>query len=216
MKSQNKNSFLEKFLKMGNVKWENGIIKVAEVPMMLTRVGLEAYKFALMERNIGYKKAMSMQFAFGKFNGDRAFDLFAKKYGMEKRFNNARELLENISAQSQIVGMGNWEWVMVNTKKELFILNADFIYPKIFKERIGIQKRAVDHHMRGVLSTFISKILNKQCLAVETKCISKGQRRCEIIIKPLEKWKKDKKNMKLFLEQKPSRIKDDIPFKKVF
>ena len=65
-----------------------------------------------------------------------------------------------------------------------------------FAEVYGPSKEPIDDIVRGFIAGGASLLFSKDVEAVETKCISKGDRFCEIVVQSKEKFDLSKKLIK--------------------
>lgn len=201
-----KSFLLEKVLRQRQFKWENGEIRLFNTPLFMGCAHREVSRDHLLNLNCGEKKSMSMIYQLGLINGKDAFAIYSKFYGKPKTVFEMSKTLDFQIKQSEVIGRGITRWAKKDFKNKIFVMHLDSTYAKLYKKKIGLSKKAVDHLVRGIVARYLELILDEPCLCIETRCIAKGDRYCEFTIKPLKKW--DKKH-KLVKEQIPLKIKKD-------
>ncbi len=183
---------------------EDGGLSLLGTRANIVAVFVDVFRQKLMEEELGYKKASSIIYNVGQFTGQQAWNLIAKKKGMEKRM-PLKKLFEYNLGQSEFIGRGKLILQLFNLKEKIFVLHLTSSFAKEYKRLFGNSKNCVDHIYRGMAAAFGKAIFKEPCLCIETKCIAKGNEICEFIVKPTKKFKLKKKEKDLFLmESMPS------------
>lgn len=87
-----------------------------------------------------------------------------------------------------IISLAGWGKVIVRKKKDSEKAILVTLEKSVNAEIYGTSKRAVDHLFRGMVCGAWSYVYGEDLEAFETKCTSKGDKICEFIIKPKDKF----------------------------
>lgn len=187
---------------------KDGGILLLGVNANIVAVFVDVFRQKLLEAELGYKKMASLRYNVGKFTGQQAWDLLAKKKGMEKKM-SLRKLFDYNSGQSECIGNGKIFLKLFNLREEIIVVHILSIFAKEYRRIFGMTTFNVDHVFRGMAAAFGDSVFGKPCLCIEKKCIAKGDDICEFVIRPVKRFNLSKQEKKLYA------IKDMPSFKEL-
>lgn len=175
---------LQKILMFNALKFKDGRLSVGGIPGMLSPLSTIIYLQTILEEEYG-KKAEKIIYAIGKFQGSEGVKLINQKFGYAQKITDKKRMLDFSTGQSEATGLGKFQWVVVDFEKEFFIARGKSSIGLEYRKMHGIQKRPIDHFIRGQGAAMIENILNKNVRCVETRCVAMGHPYCEFIVKPI-------------------------------
>jgi predicted hydrocarbon binding protein len=197
-------AIIQRVLRFKSMKYtDGGGIKLWGIPAEFFMMYAEVYLQRLIEKEFGVKKASSLIYAKGSLQAGQGFKMISERFGYAKTIPDKKKLLEFNIGQTAMVGMGKSEWIKMDFENEVFVFKCNSTTAREYKRFFGTQKQSVDHFLRGGVNAYVEQALKKKTFTVETKCIAMGDKCCEFIIKPIDKWNK---NDPLFKEQAIDKI----------
>ena len=198
-------AILQRVLRFKAMKHEsNGGITLWGIPSVLSMLYPLVYLQRLLEKQLGPKEAASILYAQASFQSQQGFRMVSERFGYAKSLPDKKKLLEFNAGQGEMIGRGKFEWKLMDFDKGMFISTGFSTTAVEYKRFFGMQKNPVDHYMRGAINGYVETVLGKKTFTAEKRCIAKGNKFCEFVTKPVEKWKGDP----LFKEQGVSRYPD--------
>ncbi|MBW2966526.1 4-vinyl reductase [Candidatus Woesearchaeota archaeon] len=191
-------NLLEKVIRFKALRWKNGKLALFDVPGILFQLYAFAYKQRLLENQLGIKKAANIYYRVGKFQGKQGVRMTSERFGYAKTFIDKKRLLEFNVQQSNLVGFGEMKWAKIDFNKNIFVMVGKSALAEEYVRFFGLQKNPIDYFLRGCTTAIIEEVVDRKMLCIETKCIAKGNRYCEFVVRPIEDW--DKKSL-LFKQQ---------------
>ncbi|MBW2998886.1 4-vinyl reductase [Candidatus Woesearchaeota archaeon] len=201
-----KSSILERVKRWKALTWNEGELTLFKMKIFLGAAALDLYKNRLIELNNSKKRARSILYQLGCFQGKEAFKIISRLYGFSKRITDKSKMLDLQISQTELTGHGTFKFTRKDFKNKIFVVHGNSTYARIYKEKIGLSKEVEDNQMRGVFTKFVESIIKEPCFGIETKCIAKGDSYCEFVIKTIDKWDKDDPIVK---KQTPIKLKAD-------
>ncbi|MFH1682506.1 MAG: 4-vinyl reductase [Candidatus Woesearchaeota archaeon] len=200
---------VQKIMKLKSIKYDNGKCLLWGIPAVFSPNYVKVYDQGLMEKQFGVGKAMEFNHAIGKLQGIQGTKFIVDRFGYAETIKDKQKLLEFISGQTEMVGIGKFEWVRMDFKSNHFIIKGTSPFAEEYQRFFGQQKAPVDYFLRGLFCGGIEAFVKEKLLCVETQCMSQGKKECEFVIKPIKDW--DMKDPKV----KAQLVKDLADFKKL-
>ncbi|MBI2549197.1 hypothetical protein HYW21_07655 [Candidatus Woesearchaeota archaeon] len=194
---------LQKVLGFKAFQHRDGKLFLWGVPGTLSPLYVSVYLVRLMEKELGEKKTMSLFYHSGRFQGKQAFEIISKNFGYAETLHDKKELLLFNTGQGDVIGLGSFEWTMVDFNKKYFVAKVKSNIAEEYKRFFGNRKSGVDYFVRGIVSTFVEELIKEPTLTIETKCVGSGKPFCEFVTKPVKHWDK---NDPLVKEQTPENL----------
>jgi hypothetical protein len=182
------NPLLSQLLRQKAIQWKNGRVTLWGLNFTFSAIFSQVYLQRVMETQLEPKEAMKLLYWQGKFQCIQGISITDKKHGYAKKLQEKVERLKLLTDQSEITGLGTFQWVRIDFEKEVFVLKGDSTFAREYKLFVGQQDHTIDYHLRGQVAGIIEYFLEKEVLCVQTKCIAKGDKFCEYVVKPLSEW----------------------------
>jgi len=199
-------AILQRIMRMRSVKYtDDGGVKLWGIPAGFFMMYAEVYLQRLMEKQLGAKKASSLLYGYGSLQSGQGFKMISKRFGYAKTIPDKVNLLKFNTGQAEVAGRGKYKWLKIDFDKEIFISKGTSTTAKEYKRFFGTQKQPIDHYMRGGANAYVELTTGKKCFTAETMCIATGDKYCEFVTRPIEKW--DKKDP-LFKKQAIDNVPD--------
>jgi len=164
------------------IKFNDGRVLFHNVPMMVFPVYTVALLSKLMQR---VPKGPSALYFMGYQQGLKCAGITRDFFGYK------RKVLETLLQHSDMVGTGRVKLVREDFEHKHFIFRFEVspIAEEIARY-YGQQKEAMDHYERGVVAGFIKLVHEgkEEFVAIETRCMAKGDQYCEIVVKEKSAW----------------------------
>ncbi|MBD3310645.1 hypothetical protein GF351_05490 [Candidatus Woesearchaeota archaeon] len=199
---------LQKVMRHKALKFEeNGKLTIWGNPCSMIPLYVQVYMHKLTEDATDTDTLKKILYHTAKLQTSIGFRIINERFGYAKTQTEKKKLLEFNTGQTEILGIGAWQFIRMDFKKNMFIVEGSSPYALEYKRFFGIQKDSIDYFFSGSCAAAVEETVGKTMLSLESECIAKGDKVCQFIIKPPEDWdKKDplmKKNMVL-LEKAPS------------
>lgn len=181
---------ISKLLMHRQISFEKGKITLFNKPVVMFPVDMIVEVQKLLEP---YGLENEIYFA-SKESGVRWFDNMYRLYKIQRQ--------DVIKWGFNVINLAGWgipKIIKMDTKEEIlkFTLEAAS-EAKVY----GPSDKAVDHYFRGSAASAGILLFKKDCDAIETKCVSKGDKICEFIVKPIKKLDKNNPLLKQQLKRK--------------
>jgi len=186
---------------------EGGKLSLWGVPATLFPIYSMVYLQRILENEFGYKKASSIIYAMGKFVSYQTFRMVSERFGYAKTMQDRAKLLEFNSGQSDMAGLGSFEWKKLDVEKDFYLIRGKTTLSEEYKRFFGIQKGPVDHFMRGCMEAYVETASGKHGMfCIETSCVAAGKNYCEFLTKKKSAFSK-KELADQEIEELPTDIK---------
>ncbi|MBU2561195.1 MAG: 4-vinyl reductase [Nanoarchaeota archaeon] len=156
-----------------------------------------------LKKTVGKEECMKVLYTHGKLQSYFTFRFISKKYGYKEKLKDKVRLLHFNMGQGALVGMGRCEIKRIDRHNRVFIGVSNSSLAEEYKMSIGIKDEAVDHFLRGCFAAYVEAVTGEEMFCVEKKCIAKGDKLCEFVIKPLSEWDKEDEDFKKQLSETP-------------
>ena len=182
---------LRKVLGFKAMVHKNGKFYLWGVPCSIVPLFSFSYIQRLLEKKYGKKDAATILYSLGVLQTKVGFDLISDKFGYAKTYKDKVELLKFITGQAATVGNGDYTWTRIDLKNNIFIVKSLCPHGEHYRRFFGLQKEPTDHFIRGECATMVEKAFNiKNSFCVEKRCIAKGDKYCEFVVRPFEDFDK--------------------------
>ena len=149
----------------------------------------------------------------GKIQAKNGTKILLEKFGLKKL--NLKIFLGIEAEQTTLIGVGKLDYKLIDENlPHLIYTGKQLSFCQYYKKLFGIQKEAVNHYMRGMISGANEAVFPKTLFTVETACIAKGDKECRFETKPLEEFKKDNLFKEQYFEE-PVYFKDLLKIENV-
>ncbi|HLC98682.1 MAG TPA: 4-vinyl reductase [Candidatus Nanoarchaeia archaeon] len=201
-------SIMQKVMRFKALKYEEGgTLTIWGNPCSLIPLYIQIYFHKLAAKSTSDDELKWMLYHTAKFQTSIGFRIINERFGYAKTMQEKKQLLEFNTGQTEILGLGTWKFVRMDFDNNIFIVEGHSPYAVEFKRFFGMQKEPIDYFFCGSCAAAVETIIGKPMLAIESKCIAKGDKQCSFIIKPVNKWDKDdpliRKN-KILLKKAPA------------
>jgi predicted hydrocarbon binding protein len=181
---------LKKLIGFNALNWSDGKFTINKMSGIIHLLYVNVYQQRLLEQQFGKKGAMEHLYSLGIFQGRQGFKIISERFGYKKKLDK-KKLLEFNSKQSEFVGLGKCKWIKIDFVNNIFILRMQSAMAKEYRRLFGLQKEPIDHLIRGITAAFIEELTGNKVLSIETRCIAKGDKLCEFVVKPIHNWNKN-------------------------
>jgi predicted hydrocarbon binding protein len=199
---------LERVLRFRAIQHKEGRVTLWGIPATINQSYSNVYLQKLIEKKYGAKECTNIFYSLGVFQGRAAFKMISDRFGYAKTFQDKKKLLKFELGQGIVTGHGIFNWIRMDFNKNVFISKGISPHAEEYKRFFGIQKNPVDHFLRGVGSAYIEEVIGKGTFCVESKCIARGDKYCEFMIKSLESWDRSDSKFKSQFVEKPLGMKE--------
>ncbi len=207
---------LRKVLGFKSMVHKDGKFYLWGVPCSIVPLFSFSYIQKLLEKKYGKKDAATVMYSLGVLQTKVGYDLISDRFGYAKTYRNKVELLKFITEQAAIVGNGLYKWIRIDLKNKIFIVRSVCPHGEHYKKLFRLQKEPTDHFIRGECATMVKKAFNiKNSFCIENRCVAKGDKYCEFVVKPIENFdakdpfiKKQLIDRVLTLEECGAKVKD--------
>lgn len=183
-------SVVEKTLRFDALKHEKGEVTLWGHSCLINPIIGVLVRDRLTQQLVKGDTRKKIDYFSEKFQAYMGVRITGEKFGYSQTFQKKKDLLLFSSGQSDLLGYGSSEWVRMDFANEHFVLHMNCTYAKVYKATLGLSKEPVDYWNAGAWAGVLDYILGKKTACIETSCIAKGQKYCEFVIRPLEKWDK--------------------------
>jgi len=197
---------LQKTLATKTLEFKEGKLYLWATPCFIDPIQLQTYYHRLNEHSCGYKKANRIRYYTGKLQAMTGMKIVNQRFGYAKTISDKKRLLLFNAGQTELLGLGKFQWQKIDFKNELFMCNTISPFAEEYKRFYGMQKNPVDYWIMGTWAGTIESLTGKKMLGLEGSCIAKGDRYCQFIIRPVDKWNKSDnifKKLKFLLKEEP-------------
>ena len=111
-------------------------------------------------------------------------DVQRKLFGVRKD----QELLNNITQQAELIGMGNLKVKDFEKKGLLVVNNLNSQFCRRYIELLGHHNDTINYFLTGCLTGLAQSLCNKNMVGIETTCIMQKKPFCCIEIKDKDGW----------------------------
>ncbi|MHA1854387.1 MAG: hypothetical protein ACTSUF_12885 [Candidatus Heimdallarchaeaceae archaeon] len=180
MSKQYDNPFMQ-YIETGQIDFSAGHLKLFNQSMVMfpTTTYVNFHKKCI---NLG-EKGKKLIFDIGWEQVKTVFSKFDKDYKITKM--DAERFTQLFAPTIKTCGWGDvrFEQIKLDKGQETIVIINNNPFAYIYKKILGIQKEGVDDYLLGLFAAGIYAISGKKVAAKETKCIAKGDKHCEFIIK---------------------------------
>lgn|GEM_PF-4253599 len=165
------------------------------IPMII--LPLDALSFLQKELELRFgKKARDTIFYLGKLQGLNGSNILIQKFNFIPDVKDMSFFLE----QTEFVGVGKLSTVLDDLKNSHMVFSVVSPNAKSYIANFGKINHPICDYVRGLYAGGIEAIANvavkndESLIAIETKCVAKGDDVCIIEIRKSSKWKKSEVN----------------------
>ena len=183
MSKQTENPFMH-YIETGQIDFSEGHLKLFDQSMVMfpttTYVNFHKKLVALGE------KGRRLIYDIGWEQIKAVFSVFEKQYKITEM---DRERFTNLFAPTiKTCGWGDVKIEQMKFEKgeETIYVIANNPFAQLYKKIHGQQEKGVDDYLLGLFAGGTYSLCGKKVSAKETKCIAKGDQRCEFIVKIIE------------------------------
>ena len=173
-----------------NFQIANGKIYLWNAPMFF--FALDTLP-SLQHNHPDKKKMAEILYYLGRLQSINGTDILIERFGLKEK--DLKSFLKMFADQAIMVGQGNVPSIEIIDKDlpHIKYRSPNFHFPREYKKQYGIQKEATCHYLRGLAvgGTELLVGKGKELVAIEPKCVSKGDDECILEVKPKEAWKGD-------------------------
>ncbi len=187
---------------------EKGKIMLWNVP--LTFMEIETMPIMIQELK-KEKKIQNILYYAGKIQAENGTNMLIQKFGLKEK-SDYDTFVGMFLDQAVMIGVAKLDLEQAGDALEFTYTGTSNIALQ-YKAKYGLQDEAIDHHLRGLLAGASEALFGKEkeLVAIETECIAKGDQKCKIVVKEIDKWDLTDKRIK---EQMPEKIIDFDKLKK--
>lgn len=158
-------------------KIDKGEFSVIEVPAVIMSIETLVNLQKNAEKILGYDGAAVLSYETGKRAGEVWIHRFSKEWGLEDQ-----SFIKAIQKFYAELGWGIFDLKENNTNGLVIRVENSFI-----ARGYGISKVPVCHFLRGYNAGLAEVLKGKELDSEETKCMAKGDKCCEFVMKSVEK-----------------------------
>jgi len=145
---------------------------------------------------VGEKECQRTLYTQGKLQSYFTFRMISERFGYEKKIKDKIRLLCFNLGQGEMVGHGCYKLKKCDVQNNFFAITGNSTLAEEYRKLLGITPEPVDHFPRGCFAAYVEAVTDREMFCVEKKCIAKGDKSCEFVIKPLFDWNKDDEDFK--------------------
>ena len=200
-------AIVQRVMRFKALKYEQeGRLSLWGVPANLIPVYSNVFLQRLIEKELGQKKAASINYAMGKFVSYQTFKMVSERFGYAKTIQDRARLLKFNSGQGEMTGLGTYEWKKIDMENNDYMIRGTSTFSQEYRRFFGVQKKPVDHFIRGCLEAYVETASGKGGMfCIETMCLAAGNKQCEFLIR-----KKDAFSKKELAGQETEDLPTDI------
>lgn len=173
-------SLMQRIMATRALKLKDGRLRIWGIPAAIYSFFTISYLTRLLEK--GYSGPDVFYWA-GYHQSKAATHTMVKRFGYKKK------IIEAVAAHSTMLGLGTIDPVVVDLKKRLFVFRRRSELALEYLKEYGRKGKPLCHFYRGQCAGTLDGLFNDgKFLVIEKKCIAKGDKICEIIAKPIDKW----------------------------
>jgi predicted hydrocarbon binding protein len=186
---------MQRILATRAIKLKDGKLRIWGIPAAIYSLFSICYITRLLEKGYAGKDVL---YWAGYHQSVGATRMMTKRFGYKKK------IIENVAAHSTMLGLGAIDPVVINFKKKLFVFRQKSECALEYLKEYGLQSKPACHFLRGQCAGTLDELFkNEKFVVLETKCMAKGDRICEIVAKPKKEWDARDINLK---EQLPEPL----------
>jgi len=204
MAEQFDNPLIERVIRQGHLKHENGKLYIWGLPVLMTAVYVNLFLYKLIEHKVGKEITKTIFYSLGRFQAKYGTRILAERFGYKEKLQDFKKLLDQTLFNTSLLGFGNFKIKLFDFEKKLFVVAGASSIAEEFKKFFK-NKEHIDHYLRGGLAGIFEELSREKYFCLETKCIANGDLACEFVLKPLDKFDK---NDGLFKQQFCEEISD--------
>lgn len=202
-------AILQKTLMKQHLNFKDGKLYLWGNPCFIDPVYIQIYYSRLIQKKCGEKEANKIRYYTAKIQALAGNKITNKRFGYAKTINDKKKLFLFNCGQTELLGLGKFQWIKLDFDKEIFICNTISPFAEAYKKFYGLQNQVVDFWLMGSWAGALEYILGKKMFAIESNCFAKGDKCCQFIIRPIKKWQKTDALYKRF-----SYILDEVFYEK--
>jgi predicted hydrocarbon binding protein len=181
---------LQKVLGFRAIKYEDGGLSIWGIPMTFNILSIEVLMQKLMSDGCNPSKIMEILYNLGRAQAYHATKTLCERYGYSKTISDMKKLLEFDTGQMDLIGRGRFEWTRMDFENCTFHVRGKVPFAVQYRKIYGMQKKPVDHFMRGIGAGAVEYLTKRKVLCIEMQCLACGKEECLFVIKPVEAWDK--------------------------
>lgn len=204
-------AIVQKTLASKAINHKEGNVFLWDTPCFIDPIQIQLYEHKLIEKSCGVQEANRIRYFTAKLQSMTGMKIMNERFGYAETLHEMKQLILFNCGQTELLGIGKYDWKILDFKKELFICTSiKSPWAEDYKRFYGLQKDIVDYWMMGAWAGTFEAHLKKPCVSFETECLAKGDKKCSFITRPIDKL--DKKDPLLkkfnFLIKKEYTLKD--------
>ena len=168
--------------------FEDGKVFLWDTPCFMDPIQIQTYYHRLNEHHTGFEVANRIRYYTAKVQSMTGMKIVNQRFGYAETLREKEQLLQLNTGQAELLGLGKFTWVRIDFENELFIGNCISPFAEEFRRFYGAQDHPIDSWLMGCWAGCIESIIGKKSLCLEVLCIGKGDKECQFVVKPLEKW----------------------------
>jgi len=180
-------SFFIKLLQSGQVRIENGTFMFLNEFFVLIPVKTFLKLRETLLEKIGAKGDDILK-ELGKYQVSHAVKRYSKTIGFEKL--DKVKIMDFGANVMNLMGQGDHKVLYFDNKSgKTIVASKNIPTAKEYLLIYGKSRKPIDSFVSGIWEEALSRVLNKQMICVETKCIACGDKICQFEIFPAKKSK---------------------------
>jgi len=192
---------ISRLIGLNALTFSEGEFKIWNVAMMFFPYQVTAFIQHEFEEKFG-KKARDILYYIGKLQAYNGTMLMIKQFGIK----NPESMYDLFGEQAAMVGVGRFQITSIDAKNKHIVVECkNNPYMTEYIRTYGQTGTFSDDYLRGLVAGAAEAAFGGDLVAIESKCIAKGDDHCVIEINEKTKW--DLKNP-LVKEQMPSDMVD--------
>ena len=180
-------SFFIKLLKSGQLRIENGNFMFLNEFFVLIPVKSFLKLREMILKEMGTKGNDILK-KMGRYQVSHAVKRYSKTIGFEKL--DIVKMTDFGVNVMNLMGQGNYKFLSFDEKNfKIIVVSKNIPTAKEYLLIYGKSREPIDSFICGIWEEAFARVLNKEMICVETKCIAKGDRICQFEIYPAKKPK---------------------------
>jgi len=177
MPSKETNFISHRVLMSNAIKFRDGKLFIWDIPGAIFSNYAFAYQFGILN-HMNNKQGIDAIYWMSFYQAYGASIVIKKKFGIQQK------VLENVVGQGEMLGHGKVFIKRADFEKAEIIIEVKSSIAEEFLTVFGVSKKAICHHIRGLIAGTVSYLTGKDIICIEKECIAKGNKICVFIAKP--------------------------------
>lgn len=175
---------LKKIIGHGSLQFNNGMLTVWNVPIILMPLNTYILLNQIMIEKFG-NDARDIIYYLIKRQAMGGMEILEKQFG----YKDMKRIVQYQLGTSALMGVGPHHLIRYDEKNKIAIVKIEpNPLAEISKKMFGIVKNPIDHFARGGMAGIFSYAFKEEVIAIETQCNATGKQNCIIEIKPKKLW----------------------------